>query len=151
MKEGDRVPDFSLPDQEGRIFLSSALLGKRALVLFFYPKDHTHGCTRQACAFRDQYTDFMEHGAEVVGISSDPESSHKQFARQHALPFRLLADRGGRIRKLFGVQGPLWNLLPGRETFVIDPSGILRFRFNSMSPGEHTHRALEALKSIKQP
>lgn len=150
MKTGDRVPEFALPDQLGHLFDSTDLLGKKALVLFFYPKDHTYGCTRQVCAFRDHYLDFLEYGAEVVGISSDSEKSHQRFVKHHDLPFRLLADRGGKVRELFGVKGPIWGLLPGRETFVIDREGILRYRFNNMNPRDHMDRALDTIKSLSK-
>src|SRR5215467_10254312 len=118
---GDRAPDFALPDRSGRTVRLSDFRGKQAVVLYFYPKDDTPGCTKEACAFRDQYQDFQDAGAEVIGVSSDSETSHEKFASKYKLPFVLLADKGGKIRKQYGVPATL-GLLPGRVTFVIDKS-----------------------------
>ncbi len=146
LKTGAKMPEFSLPDQDGKLFKSSEIIGSRPLVLFFYPKDYTPGCTKQVCSFRDHYEDFQELGAEVVGISSDSEKQHSRFSRSYSLPYRLLSDKDREVRKLFKVEGSLFNLLPGRETFVIDSSGTIKMSFNSMDPGSHIKKALKALK-----
>jgi len=130
VKVGERAPDFSLPDAEGRTFRLSEERGKKPIVLYFYPKDDTPGCTREACGFRDQYEEFQRLGAEVVGVSSDSSASHQRFAAKHRLPFTLLADEGGAVRRLYGVPATL-GLLPGRVTFVIDREGIVRHVLNS--------------------
>ena len=106
------MPEFSLKDQEGNWFHSREQLGKKPLVLFFYPKDFTPGCTAEACAFRDSYEDFIDAGTLVVGISSDSESSHRKFANRHRLPFILLSDPNKEVRRKFGVKNRLLNLLP---------------------------------------
>lgn len=151
LKPGTRIPDFTLPDQDGMPFSSTDLLGKKAMVLFFYPKDNSPGCTLEACSFRDRYEDFTDLGAEVIGISSDSERSHSHFSRRYKLPFRLLADTDQQVRKLFRIKGDLFNLLPGRETYVVDAKGIIRMVFNSMNAGQHMKKALEALKKERQP
>jgi peroxiredoxin Q/BCP len=150
LKPGTRVPDFALPDQKGRLFSSSEVAGKRPLVIFFYPKDHTPGCTMEVCAFRDKYEDFVAHGAEVVGISSDTEQTHRSFAGTYRLPFRLLADKDGKVRSLFNVKGSLFNLIPGRETYVADASGVIRMVFHSVYATRHMEKALQALKGFSQ-
>src|SRR5438067_11287808 len=126
---GDRAPDFALPDRTGKTVHLSDFRGK-PVVLYFYPKDDTPGCTKEACSFRDQYQDFQDAGAEVIGVSSDPAASHEKFAAKYHLPFVLLADRSGAARKQYGVPATL-GLLPGRVTFVIDRQGIVRHVFNS--------------------
>lgn len=126
------APDFTLPTTSGEPFQLSAQRG-RNVVLYFYPKDDTPGCTAEACGFRDQYEEFQDLGAEVVGVSSDSEASHQRFARKHRLPFPLLADAGGAVRKLYEVPRALLGLLPGRVTFVIDKEGVIRYIFNSLS------------------
>lgn len=146
LKPGTRVPEFTLPDQDGVLFSSTEVVGKKPLVLFFYPKDHTPGCTRQVCSFRDRYEDFTDLGATVVGISSDTETSHRRFASTYRLPFRLLADKDQQVRALFKVKGNLFNLIPGRETYVIDASGIIQMVFNSMNANRHMEKALKALE-----
>ncbi len=146
---GTKIPEFTLPDQDGRDFSSLEVMGKKPLVVFFYPKDHTPGCTREVCAFRDNYEDFRELGAEVVGISSDSRSSHVKFATAYRLPFRLLSDEDRKVRKLFKVKGSFFNLLPGRETFVADSKGIIRMVFNSMDAVGHMKQALKALKEAQ--
>jgi peroxiredoxin Q/BCP len=130
VKVGERAPEFSLPDAEGRTFRLSEQRAKKPIVLYFYPKDDTPGCTREACGFRDQYEEFQRLGAEVVGVSSDSSASHQRFAAKHRLPFTLLADEGGAVRRLYGVPATL-GLLPGRVTFVIDREGIVRHVLNS--------------------
>src|ERR1700687_1310036 len=100
---GDRAPQFSLPTQTGTTTSLEDLLGKGAIVLYFYPKDDTPGCTAEACSFRDSYEVFKQAGAEVIGVSSDSEASHQQFASKHRLPFVLLSDKEGEVRKLYGV------------------------------------------------
>ena len=119
LKLGDKLPRLTLKDQEGENYHFSRL-ENTALVVFFYPKDFTPGCTKEACSFRDHYQEFQDLGAEVVGISTDNENSHKKFASKYKLPFVLLSDKEKRARKAFGVKPGLLGLLPGRETFVFD-------------------------------
>src|SRR4051795_2801295 len=122
IRAGDAAPDFTLPKQDGSSVRLKDLLGKGAVVLYFYPKDDTPGCTVEACSFRDAYEDFKEAGAEVVGISSDSAAAHRAFADKHRLPFLLVADEGGKVRKLYGVPST-FGLFPGRVTYVIDAGG----------------------------
>ena len=145
---GDRIPEFSLPDQHGKPFNSADLIGKKPMVIFFYPKDNTPGCTREACSFRDTYEEFVERGAEVIGISADSEASHRKFASKYNLPFVLLADSKNKVRRLFKVEKALFNLLPGRETYVVDKEGYVIMAFNNMGASGHVKYALKALKSI---
>lgn len=146
---GDIAPDFSLPTGTGDTFHLAALRGQ-PVVLYFYPKDDTPGCTAEACAFRDQYEDFQDLGAQVVGVSSDSESSHQKFAQKHRLPFPLLADAGGRLRKLYEVPKAFLGLLPGRVTFVIDAEGRIAYIFNSMSNAvDHVSKTKEVLRELK--
>ena len=119
---GDKAPDFTLPSQAGEQVRLSDRLGERVVVLYFYPKDETPGCTKEACAFRDSYEVFGEAGAEVIGVSSDSVDKHVAFAGHHSLPFTLLSDEGGQVRKSYGVPSTL-GVLPGRVTYVIDRSG----------------------------
>ena len=145
---GQTAPDFSLPDRSGRAVRLSDYRGRSPVVLYFYPKDDTPGCTKEACAFRDQYQDFKDAGAEVIGVSSDDEQAHEKFASKHRLPFVLLADRGGAVRKRYGVPATL-GLLPGRVTFVIDRQGIVRHVFNSqLQATKHVEEALTALRGF---
>src|SRR5947209_4048897 len=116
---GDLAPDFTLPSVTGKPVSLASFIGQKDIVLYFYPKDNTPGCVAEACAFRDSYEVFKDAGAEVIGVSSDSEESHQSFAREHRLPFILLSDVGGRIRKLYGVPSTL-VLLPGRVTYIID-------------------------------
>lgn len=144
-KIGDQIPDFSLKDQNGEVFSSAELKGQKALVIFFYPKDNTSECTKQACSFRDSYEDFTELGAEVVGISSDTEKSHIRFGDKYRLPFKLLSDTDKKVRKSFKVKNSLL-VVPGRETYVVDKTGEIIMVFNSMKANGHVKRALKALK-----
>lgn len=143
----ERLPDLTLQGPDGPVRLHD-LLGDRVLVLYFYPKDDTPGCTVQACTFRDSYEDFTEAGATVVGISSDPPASHEAFAQKHALPFLLLSDPDESARKALGVKST-FGLLPGRETFVVDRQGVIRYRFSSqIRAKEHVKRALEQVRNL---
>lgn len=149
IKVGDRAPDFALPKQDGTTVSLSELLTKSAVVLYFYPKDDTPGCTAEACSFRDSYEDFKQAGAEVVGISSDSESSHAAFASKYRLPFTLVSDQGGKVRKAYGVPST-FGLLPGRVTYVIDQQGVVRHVFNSLlNATKHVTDALEVLKRLQ--
>jgi len=144
---GDRAPLVALQDQTGVERRSDQLAG-RALVLFFYPKDDTPGCTAEACAFRDSYSDLQALGAEVWGVSGDDAASHQRFASLHNLPFPLLVDRGNQLRKAFGVPSVL-GLLPGRVTYVIDGEGVIRHVFNNLLDGAaHRNEARAALQRL---
>ncbi len=148
---GDTAPEFELDSNSGKKVSLSEFRGKKNVVLYFYPKDETMGCTREACGFRDRYEAFTELGAEVVGISSDTTESHRRFAEHHALPFTLLSDPKKKVRKLYGVPSNM-GFLPGRVTYVIDKRGIIRHIFNSqLHPEEHVNEALRILKSIETP
>src|SRR5215467_3656989 len=127
---GDKAPDFTLPSQSGEQVRLYDRIGQRVVVLYFYPKDNTSGCTAEACAFRDSYEVFTDAGAEVIGVSSDSVESHAGFAGHHKLPFTLLSDEGGKVRKSYGVPATL-GLLPGRVTYVIDRDGVVRHVLNS--------------------
>lgn len=146
LSPGDHVPDFSLQDQHNETFHLYDILKEKNVVLFFYPKDDTPGCTREACSFRDSYETFKDAGAEVVGISSDSVHSHEQFAQKHNLPFTLLSDVNGHVRKLFGVPKTLF-VIPGRTTYVIRKGGMIVHRFNSMHNTDgHINESLKALE-----
>jgi peroxiredoxin Q/BCP len=148
LSAGDRAPLIDLPDQSGEQRRSDRLDG-RPLVLFFYPKDDTPGCTAEACAFRDSYADLQALGAEVWGVSGDDAASHRRFAERHRLPFPLLVDAGNRLRQAFGVPSVL-GLLPGRVTYVIDGAGVVRHVFNNLLDGPaHRREALEALRRLQ--
>jgi peroxiredoxin Q/BCP len=149
LRVGDAAPDFTLPTQDGSPVSLSGLLGKGAVVLYFYPKDDTPGCTVEACSFRDAYEDFKDAGAEVVGVSSDSADAHKAFAGKYKLPFTLVSDEAGKVRKLFGVKSTL-GLFPGRVTFVIDAKGVVRHVFDSqLNPAKHVREALDVLARLQ--
>ena len=151
LRVGQEAPDFTLPDRTGTMVRLSELRGRKAVVLYFYPKDDTPGCTKESCAFRDSYQDFQDAGAEVIGVSGDGAASHERFAAKHRLPFILLSDRGGQVRAKYGVPATL-GLLPGRVTFVIDRDGIVRHVFNSQfQPTQHIAEALAALRKLERP
>ena len=151
VKAGDQAPDFTLPDREGKTVQLSGFRGHKTVVLYFYPKDDTPGCTKESCAFRDSYEAFQDAGAEVIGVSSDTAESHGRFAAKYRLPFTLLSDRSGEVRRRYGVPATL-GLLPGRVTYVIDRDGIVRHVFNSQfQPAQHIAEALEALRRLDRP
>ena len=145
LANGTPAPDFELPDQRGDLVRLSQYRRKNAVVVYFYPKDDTTGCTIEACRFRDDFEKFRATGAEILGISDDSSESHDRFASKYKLPFTLLSDKGGRARKLFGVK-KTFGVIPGRVTFVIDREGIVRHVFSSQSsPARHVEEALAAL------
>jgi peroxiredoxin Q/BCP len=146
---GDKAPDFTLPSQSGAPVRLYERLGERAVVLYFYPKDETRGCTAEACAFRDSHEVFTDAGAEVIGVSSDSVDKHAAFAGNHSLPFTLLSDQKGQVRKEYGVPTVL-GLVPGRVTYVIDREGTVRNVFNSMTGiNQHVNEALEVVRKIQ--
>ncbi|MGM0636082.1 MAG: peroxiredoxin [Bacteroidota bacterium] len=149
LKIGDIMPNFKAKDQNGEAFDSQTIIGVKPAVVYFYPKDFTPGCTKEACNFRDRYEDFQDLGAEVIGISSDSEKSHQKFSKKHNLPFTLLSDSNGQIRKKFGVKKSLLGLVPGRETFVIDKNGIVQLKFNNLDASKHMKKALKKIKELK--
>jgi len=143
---GSKAPDFTLLSQSGEMVSLRDFLSQKPVVLFFYPKDDTPGCTRQVCAFRDEYEGFGNLDAEVIGISSDSVKSHRNFAERHDFPFTLLSDEGAKVRKLYGVPNTL-GLFPGRVTYVIDEEGVVRHVFSSQLGVErHVEVAIEALQ-----
>ena len=145
---GDEAPDFILPSHTGDNIRLSDFRDRSAVVLFFYPKDNTRGCTAEVCAFRDSYEVFTEAGAQVIGVSSDSISSHEHFAGKHNLQFALLSDSGGHLRKAYGVPTTM-GLIPGRVTFVIDKQGKVRHVFNSqVNIGGHIDGALKVVKEL---
>ena len=147
---GSKAPDFTLPSQSGEMVNLKDFLGQKPVVLFFYPKDDTPGCTKEVCAIRDDCEEFGKLDAEVVGISSDSVESHRRFASKHDLPFTLLSDEGGKVRRLYGVPNP-FGLFPGRVTYIIDEEGVVRHVFSSQLGVErHVEEALKALQSINQ-
>jgi thioredoxin-dependent peroxiredoxin len=148
IQAGDKAPDFTLPSQTGEPVRLSDRLGAHSVVLYFYPKDETRGCTAEACAFRDSYEVFTEAGAEVIGVSSDSVDKHAGFAGHHELPFTLLSDQGGQVRKSYAVPATL-GLLPGRVTYVIDRAGTVRHVFSSQTNiGRHVNDALDVVKKL---
>jgi peroxiredoxin Q/BCP len=145
---GDQAPDFTLPSSRGGSFTLSSQRGQKNVVLFFYPKDDTPGCTAEACTFRDQYDAFAAAGAEVVGVSSDSLDAHGRFASKHGLPMHLLSDEGGKVRAAYGVKST-FGLLPGRVTYVIDTQGVVRHVFSSqLRATQHVREALEMLARL---
>ena len=149
VQEGQQAPEFTLPSQSGDPVSLADYRGKRVVVLYFYPKDNTPGCTAEACAFRDSHEVFAEAGAQVIGISSDSVGSHEAFAGRHRLPFLLLTDEGGMVRRRYGVRGSL-GFLPGRVTYVIDRQGTIRHVFSSMTRiDQHVNDALGVVQRLQ--
>jgi peroxiredoxin Q/BCP len=145
---GDKAPEFALKNQNGETVSLKDFLGKKAVVLYFYPKDMSPGCTKEACAFRDSYEAFKDAGAEVIGISSQSQESHSIFSLRYNLPFTLLVDEGSKVRRLYGVRSSL-GMIPGRVTYVIDKEGVVRHIFSSQVDIEgHVNEALKVLKTL---
>ncbi|MCT7951787.1 peroxiredoxin [Ancylothrix sp. C2] len=149
VKVGDIAPDFTLASQTGTPVSLKDFRGKKAVVLYFYPKDDTPGCTAESCGFRDNYQTFIDAGAEVIGVSGDSPESHQKFAKKYNLPFSLLSDTGNQVRKTYGVPAAAFGLLPGRVTYVIDKDGVIRHIFNSMMNFQgHIQESLQTLQTI---
>jgi peroxiredoxin Q/BCP len=145
IQPGDVAPNFSATTYDGVRVSLSDYLGKRGVVLFFYPKDGTSICTKEACAFRDSYEKFTQVGFEVIGVSSDSDESHRTFAQEHHLSFPLISDADGSLRKAFGVPKTL-GLIPGRVTYVIDKEGTVRHIFSAQfASDEHVEQAMKAI------
>jgi peroxiredoxin Q/BCP len=144
---GARAPDFSLPDAEGRQVSLAELRARGPLVLYFYPADETMGCTVEACAFRDAHQEFVDVGAQVVGVSRDSPASHARFAANHQLPFLLLSDEDGEVHARFGIGKVI--AFGDRVTFVIDRDGVVRHRFTSkLRWRAHVTTALDGLRQV---
>jgi peroxiredoxin Q/BCP len=147
VKVGSVAPDFTLPSQAGEMVSLKDFSGRKPVVLFFYPKDDSPGCTKEVCAFRDNFEEFSKLDVQVIGISSDSVESHRRFAAKHDLSFPLLSDEGGNIRRLYGVP-KTFGLIPGRVTYIIDKEGVVRHVFSSqLSVQRHVQEALAALRS----
>ena len=146
---GDMAPDFELLNQAGKPVSLSQYQGKKHVVLYFYPKDETPGCIKEACAFRDQYEAFIDAKAEVIGVSGDSVDSHKLFQLNRQLPFQLLSDPKNQVRKEYGVASTMLGLVPGRETFVISKEGDIRYHFASQVKIQpHIDEALRIVKEL---
>jgi peroxiredoxin Q/BCP len=148
LKEGDKAPDFAVPDQEGNVVRSKDLRGKK-VVLYFYPKDDTPGCTKEACSFRDSFAKFKRRGIEVFGVSLDSEKSHQKFINKFSLPFRLLADTDRKLSESFGTYGEkkfMGRTYMGnnRMTFLIDEKGKIKKIFSKVKPEDHADEVLSA-------
>jgi peroxiredoxin Q/BCP len=150
VKVGDKAPDFTLPSQMGDNVTLSEYFGKKNVVLYFYPKDESLGCTREACTFRDSYDVFTNLGAEVLGLSGQSVKSHKSFATHHGLPFLLLSDVDNKVRQLYGVPATI-GIIPGRVTYIIDKKGVVRHVFNSQfQPEKHVEEAKQVLEKLNE-
>jgi thioredoxin-dependent peroxiredoxin len=147
---GSMVPKFSLSDQNGKLFSIDSVIGKKFLVIYFYPKDDSPGCTSEACYFRDEYGEFSKADALIIGISGQSVESHKLFAEKYRLSFTLLSDKDNKVRKLFGVPVNFLGLLPGRVTYIVDKSGKVVYIFNSQTQArKHVDEALKILKGLQ--
>lgn len=149
LKEGDKAPDLKLPSDDGKVISLKEFRGKK-VVLYFYPKDNTPGCTREACSFRDAYDLFLEKGAVVVGVSADDGTSHEKFRKKHGLPFYLLSDTGHSVLKAYDVWGKksmygksFMGII--RSTFIIDEKGKITKVFPKVSPEGHAEEVLKLL------
>jgi thioredoxin-dependent peroxiredoxin len=147
LKEGDRSPVFKLKDQNGKDVDIADHIGKNVLVIYFYPRDFTGGCTMEARAFRDMHESFQKEGALIFGISDDSVESHLNFAKENELPFTLLSDPDNKVRDMFGAYGLAH--VKGRVTYVVDKQGIIRMVFSSnVQPKQHPEEAIEAIRAL---
>jgi len=150
IKIGDAAPDFQLKDQNGEDFSLRNHIGNENILVYFYPKDETPGCTKEACTFRDNIEQFRGLNCKVIGISSDSEANHKQFAIHHNLPFTLLSDPRNKVRKLFGVKAAIPGILPGRKTYLINKNGVIsHISEYQFKPLLHVQEALKALEDVE--
>ncbi len=150
LKKGDSIPEFELKDQDGTLFKMADVVGKKNLVIYFYPKDDTPGCTKEACKFRDEFEVFTDLNALVIGISGDSPESHTEFIAKYNLPFTLLSDTENTVRKMFGVKGKFMDVIPGRVTFITDKNGVIQYVFDSMNNAEqHVDEARMILEKLQ--
>jgi len=148
---GDMIPSFTLKDQNGKEFAISTLLGRKKLVIFFYPQDGSLNCTREACYFRDLSDVFEEVDAVLIGISGQSVASHKEFAEKNRLNYTLLSDNNNTVRRLFGVPGRVFGLIPGRVTYVADRSGKVVYIFDSQTEVQrHVDEAMKICLLLKK-
>ncbi len=148
LEVGDAIPKFELKDSNSKLVSIDTIIGSKNIVIYFYPKNETKVCTAQACSFRDNYEEFQDLECEVIGISSDNEESHKNFAKNHNLPFILLSDSANKVRKEFGVPKDMMGLAPGRYTYVVNKEGKIIYIFNSaLNAKIHIKKSIEALRS----
>lgn len=148
LKIGDKIPFFTSISDSGNEFDIKDVIGKKNVVIYFYPKNFTPGCTKEACSFRDAFEDFVGFDTEIIGVSSDSVASHQEFKKAHRLPFTLLADEKSIVQKLFGVKKRFF-ILTGRETFVVNKKGEIVYHFNSMFDAEkHIELAIQKLKEL---
>ena len=149
MKVGDTAPDFNLEAHDGTFVQLSQFRGQSNVVIFFYPKDDTPGCTAEACSFRDNTSSFAALNADIWGVSGDDAVSHRRFAERHSLSFPLLCDRNNALRRQMGVPKAL-GMLPGRVTYVVDPTGVIRHTFSNLLDGPaHVREAERVLKELQ--
>jgi thioredoxin-dependent peroxiredoxin len=147
LKAGDKAPTFSLRNQNDSVFNSAEYIGKKILVIFFYPKDESSVCTKEACSFRDSYSDFIKAGALVIGINSASVETHRSFSDNHQFPFILLSDPGNKVLKMFGVKDKFF--MSGRETFVVDRAGKIAYTYDSFINGKaHEKETLKFIQSL---
>jgi len=147
---GSNIPAFTLKDQNGNAFDISSVAGVKNLVIYFYPKDDSPDCTKEACYFRDLFEVFNEADALIIGISSQSVESHKKFAEKYRLTYTLLSDEGNKIRNLFGVPTSFFGLLPGRVTYIVDKEGKVLYIFDSqINATQHVDEALRILKTVR--
>lgn len=148
IKIGDKLPNFKLFNQDGKLIYIANYLGN-PIVIYFYPKDDTIGCTKEACSFRDEYHRFSDAGVSVFGISADTVESHKKFKSKYRLPFDLLSDEDNKVRKTFGVPSDLFGIIPGRVTYIADSQGIVRHIYNNqMNAKKHIEESLRILDTF---
>ena len=145
LKVGDKAPDFTAPLSDGSTFTLSKNLSKAPIVLYFYPKDFTPGCTKEACALRDAFPRFQDFKATVIGVSYDSIETHKKFTAEHKLPFPLASDSDKKVAKAFGVDGMLFAK---RATFIIDKSGAIVWANPAVDPSKHSAELEGALKKF---
>ncbi|MFT6937698.1 MAG: peroxiredoxin Q/BCP [Saprospiraceae bacterium] len=147
-KVGDKIPDFQLKNEQNEM-INIADYKEQPMVIYFYPKDDTPGCTKEACSFRDSFQDFTDAGVSVFGISADSPKSHEAFKAKYRLPYTLLSDADNKVRKAFKVPTDLFGLMPGRVTYVIDKTGTIRHIFKSQfKVEEHVTEALDVIRTL---
>jgi peroxiredoxin Q/BCP len=146
---GSSIPSFTLPDQNSNLFDINSVIGKKNQLIYFYPKNDSPGCTKEACSFRDQFEVFKEVDAVIIGISGQSVESHKEFAEKYRLSFTLLSDEGDKLRKLFGVPTNFLGMLPGHVTYIADKKGKVIYIFNSQTQAtRHVDEASRILKGL---